>query len=234
MTRKLPVIVFSLLLLIFVSKVNAQNTTTGSAKTVTTTNTQTATDAASKLKQQMQLIKDQKQTAVSLKQQIKERIQTKKEEIKEIVATKREEFKAKIQTIKDQKKKALVERIDTKLGNVNTKHTDRYAQALSDLQTFLDRITQSTTGTNALTNTATAQAAIDSAKLAVENQAVETYTITISTETALRSDVGTIISQLRQDLTTVHKLVVDAKQAIQKLNINKELIKKETTSSAEL
>lgn len=197
---------------------------------------QTATNAVSRLKEQMQLLEDQKQEAVSknkrearidLRQQIKDRVQTKREETREIIATRREEFKAKLQTIKDQKKKVLVERIDTKLINVNTKHTDRFTQVLSNLQTVLDKMSEDLDKTQA-------QTAIDAAKEALENQAAKTYNITISTETALRSDVGIVTSQLRQDLVATHKLVVDAKQAVQALRKDSAIMKKEATSSANL
>lgn len=162
--------------------------------------------AASRLKEQMKTLKDQKQEALKIK---------------------REELKAKLQTIRDQKKKALVERIDTKLSKANTKHTDRFAQVLSNLQTVLDKIGEDVGKT-------IAQAAIDAAKLAVENQAAKTYTITISTETALRLDVGTVTSQLRQDLSSTHKLVVDAKQAVQTLKKDSAIMKKGSTNAANL
>jgi len=235
MIQKLLCLILPLFFLIFVSGAYAQTTTTNSA--------QATSDRTSKLKQQMQLLKDQKQTPVSmtkkearidLKQQIKERVQVKREEIKELVATKRQEFKAKLQIIKDNKKKALVERIDTKLSNVNTKHTDRFAQALSNLQVLLDKISLTATEKSVLADIATAQIAIDAAKFAVETQAAKIYTITISTESALRSDVGTVTSQLRQDLAATHKLVVDAKQAVQKLRTDNAIMKKEATSSANL
>lgn len=157
-----------------------------------------------------------------LKQQIKDRVQAKRE----AVATKRAEFKAKVQTIRDQKKKALVERIDAKLANANTKHTDRFTQVLNNLQTILDKMSEDTDKTEG-------QAAIDAAKLAVENQAAKTYTITISTENSLRSDVGAVTSQFRLDLMATHKLVIDAKQAVQALRTDAQM-KKEATSSANL
>lgn len=225
MRKKLLFLLLPLLLLIAASTVDAQTTT--------------GTDSASsRLKQQMRDLQAQKKTAVSqikqeaketkmeLKQQIKDRVQTKREEVKEIVAIRKEEFKAKLQAIKDEKKKALVNRIDTKLTNVNTKHTDRFTQVLSNLQIVLDKITEDVDKT-------AAQAAIGAAKLAVENQAAKTYTITISTETALRSDVGVVTSQLRQDLVATHKAVVDAKQAVQALRRDAQM-KKEATSSANL
>lgn len=206
-------------------------------------NAQTATDAASRLKEQMRLLKDQKQTAASknqkeprieFRQQIKDAVAAKRLEVRATVEAKREEFKAKLQAIRGQKKKALVERIDTKLSNVNMKHTDRFTQVLSNLQMLLNKITQSTTDKDILANVANAQAAIDTAKLAVENQAAKTYIITISTETALRSDVGAVTSQLRQDLMATHKLVVDAKQLVQALRKNSAIMKKEATSSSNL
>ena len=97
---------------------------------------------------------------------------------------------------------------------------------LSNLQTLLDKLSQASQ-----VDTTAAQAAIDAAKLAVENQAAKTYTITISTETALRTDVGAVTSQLRQDLSAAHKLVVDAKQAVQSLRIDAAMMKKEVNSA---
>lgn len=216
MTRKLLVILFPLILLIFVSSAYAQTSTTGSA--------QTTNNATSKLRDQIQLIQDQKKTAVA--------------DAKAMIQAKRDEFKVKLQTIKDQKKKALVERIDAKLNAMNIKHTDRYTKVLSNLQTILDKISKSATETAILANISTAQNAINSAKLAVENQAAKPYVITISTETALRSDVGIVMSQFRQDLVATHKAVIDAKQAVQGLisvlKGTNAIIREQATSSANL
>lgn len=229
MQQKLIGFFLSLLLLsLFTSNASAETATSG---------------AASKLREQMQLIKDQRQTEISkikteakmdLKQKIRDAVQAKKLEVKTTVEAKREEFKAKLETIKDEKKKILVERIDAKLSSINTKHTDRFTQVLSNLQTLLDKISQSTTNTDVLADVTTAQTAINAAEIAVETQAAKTYTITISTEIALRSNVGTTTSQLRKDLVATHKLVVDAKQAVQALRKDKVILKKEATSSANL
>lgn len=225
MIGKLLSLIFPVFILVFVSVANAQ--------------TNTSTDSASRLKQQLRDIQAQKKTAISkikqdaketkmeLRQQIKEAVAAKREAVKEAVATKREEFKARLLVIKGEKKRALVERIDAKLSKVNAKHSDRFAQVLSNLQATLDKMSEDVDKTKA-------QAAIDGAKTAVEAQAAETYTITISTETALRSDVGAVTSQLRLDLMATHKTVVDAKQAVQALRKDNVIIKKEATSSANL
>lgn len=232
MNKKFILVSFFLFLLMLFPAIASAQTTTG-------------TDSASKanrLKDQIKIINDQRQealrtkkeTRVELRQKIKDRIQTKREEVKEIIAAKREEFKAKLQTIRNQKKKVLVERIDTKLTNINTKHTDRFAETLVKLQTLLDKISSSATEEKVLADIKAVQGAIDAATAAIEAQAAKTYAITISTENALRSDVGRVTSQLRLDLVAVHKMVVDAKQAVQSLRPNSVIIEKKATGSANL
>lgn len=217
MTQKiLYSLLIPLFLVVFASTVNAQNATAG--------NTQTATDAATKLKQQMRLIQDQKKTAVS----------NIKSEAKALIQAKREEFKTRIQTIKDQKKKTLAVRIDAKLAEVNKKHTAKYSETLIRLQGFLDKIKLSTTNAKVLADATTAQTAIDTAKSSVDIQAAKSYIMEITDDATLKVNAGAVVSQLRQDLSVVHKLVVDAKQAVQKLNTDRELIKKEASASANL
>ncbi|OGC46838.1 MAG: hypothetical protein A3C22_01320 [Candidatus Levybacteria bacterium RIFCSPHIGHO2_02_FULL_37_10] len=144
-----------------------------------------------------------------LKQQLKDTIQAKKLEVKQAIQAKREEYKIKLQTIKDERKKATVQRIDTKLSAVNEKHTNRFAEALERLQSILDKITDQ--------DTTDPQKAINAAKTAVENQAVKAYVITIADEINLKQNVGATVSQLRQDLMVAHKTVMDAKQSVQSL-----------------
>lgn len=237
MYKKLLVFSFLVFLLTpFSSIANAQ----------TTTSPDTNANSAARLKRQMRDIKEQKKEAISqirqeaketrveLRKQIKETVQMKREKAKEVISAKKEKFKARLQTIKDQKKQVLVERIDGKLENVNTKHTDRFTEVLGNLQMILDKISVNATEEKVIADTKIAQLAIDKAKTAVENQASKTYVITISTEKALRANVGATTSQLRLDLMATHKLVVDAKQAVQALRKNRAMMKKEATRSANL
>lgn len=221
MTRKLLVLLLPFVLFFIIPNANAQTATSGNNPITTRS---AAIDSAAKLKLQMQLIQDQKKAAV-----VKA-----KEEIRAMVQTKREEFKTKLEAIRDQKKKALIERVDAKLAEVNKKYTSKFLEVLTGLQGFLDKIKQSTTNTTFQANVLIAQTAIDTAKTAVEAQAEKSYTMMITDETTLKLNAGAALSQLRQELMAVHKLVVDSKQAIQKLNTDKEFLKKEATSSAEL
>lgn len=150
---------------------------------------------------------------------------------KDVVQQKREEFKTRLQTIRNEKKKAVVERIDTKIANTNEVHTVRFTSILLKLQSILDRVSQKASeakangkDTTALDSSiVSAQAAIDSAKAAVSAQAAKTYAIQISDEATLRNSVGTTTSQFRKDLRDVHKAIVEAKQAVQ--NAVRELAK---------
>lgn len=217
MTRKLLVLLFPLLLIVFVPNAIAQTATTESAKT-------TSISKEIKLKQQMQLIQDQKNAAVA---------QAKKE-AKALVETKRTEFNTRILAIKDQAKKALTERIDSRIMEVNKNQTTKFIDVLNKLQAFVDRANTTASDTAKLKNITTAQNLINSARDAVTAQAEKSYIMTVTDDATLKVNAGTTVSQFKHDLLAVHKLVVDAKLAVQKLFINHEMIRKEATGSAKL
>ena len=206
MARKLLVLLFPLLLIVLVPAVNAENSTTGSAQTTA-----------------KKLLQDQKKMMIAQA--------TDASKAANIQAA-REEFKTRLQEIKDAKKKLLVGKIDARIEEVNTKTVDRFTEVLNKLQTFVDRVSTPSAGPAVLSDIAAAQKAITTARTAVGIQAGKIYTITITNDATLKINVGKTISQFRKDLVAVHKLVIDAKQAVQKLNTDKVLIKKEATGSA--
>ncbi|MBI4089181.1 MAG: hypothetical protein HY424_00560 [Candidatus Levybacteria bacterium] len=189
----------------------------------TSVGAQTASNA-SDLKQEIQDLREEKKAAV-------DKI---KEDTKAMIQAKRDEFKARLQTIKDQRKKTLLERINTKLENINKKHTTRFSKVLTKMQAILDQITQSTIDGKILEDSKIVQVSIDTAKTAVASQSAKTYIIEITDELSLRLNAQTEIMQLRQDLVTVHNLVLDTKQKVQKLRVDLAIIKKGATSSANL
>jgi len=225
MTRKLLALVIPLLFLFNVSIAKAQTITTSGAQAVTGS---TSAEPGIKLKQQLQLLQAQKKTAVG---QIKD-------DLKASIQAKKEEFKAKLLTIIDQKKKALVELIDARLAEVNKKQTDDYTVTLTQLQSFLDKISQSASGTAKMTAITSTQNSINAAKTAVEAQAAKAYTMTIDTDTTLKLNAGIIVNQFRQDISSTRGLVLGAKQAVQALSpirpTIKPLIKNEASSSAKI
>jgi len=143
----------------------------------------------------------------------------------EMMKAKKEEFKERLQTIRDSAKRRLVERIDTRMGSVNQRVTNRFLSVLDKLQSILNRMVGKagdaklkgidTTALNLAIESA--QGSIDDAKAIVASQAANLYAIEIASESALRVNVGSVVSELKSDLRDVHKAIVDAKQSVQKV-----------------
>lgn len=152
----------------------------------------------------------------------KDEIKTKRMEAIAEMKTAREEFRAALQTISDQRKKAIVERIDTRLTTANEKYTDKMADNLEKLSSILDRISSKaaslkTEGKDTTTLDAAieaAQAKITSAKTAVSTQASKEYVITITDEATLGATISPIVTQFRTDIGQAHQSVIDAKEAV--------------------
>lgn len=202
----------------------AQEITPGISSEPEITHIQTTGSAKARLDKQLLIIKNRVKTEAKL--ELAEAIKQKRLELKEIIASKQAEFKEKLKIIRDEKKKLIVTNINTKLAELNTKHTDRYIKVLENLQKILDAITNDADKVNA-------QQAIETAKTAVEAQATKIYSVTITTEETLRINVGQTISQLNKDLSTTYKTVITAKQAVQALR-PEPAMKKEATDSAKL
>ena len=155
----------------------------------------------------------------------------------------KEVFQQKLAAIKDAKKKILVQKINDKIADLNKRATNKMSLGLTNISTILTNLdtrakNMKTAGKDTTAYDAAslkAKNAITTAAAAVSAQAAKTYTVTITTEGALKINVGATVSQFRLDLVAVHKLVVDAKQAV--WTAAKELAKlkgggKEATNSA--
>jgi hypothetical protein len=219
MTRNLLLVVSFFSLLLLAPVVYAENVTTESAHGAPTAAT---TNTAAGAKQQVQLLHDQKKTAIA---QIKN-------ETKTMIQTKRDEFKTHVAEIKDQTKRLLVEKIDIRITEVNATRTARFTDILNRLQTFIDHANKTASVTASLANIKAAQAAVDAAKDAVATQTAKSYVMTIADDSTLKVNAGAIVSQFRHDLLSVYDLVLKAKQVVQKLYIVKDVIRKDATSSA--
>jgi len=213
MTRKILTIILPIFILVFASTAHAQ-VTSGSARNTI--------EATTKLKQQNQLLQEQKRATMP----------GAINNIKTAIQLKRDEFKLQLQTIKDQKKKALIERIDAKLAEVNKNQTTKYKEALTRMQGFLTKKSQSITDPKLIAEIILAQNAIDAVNALVKTQEEKVYTITITDDATLKLNAGATISQLRHDLNATYAQVMNVKQMIQKLNIGNNLIQKEATESA--
>lgn len=154
--------------------------------------------------------------------QFKAGVEAKRTEAVEKFKQKRDEFKAKVAAIKDEKKKALAEKIDGKITQINTNRTEemsRYIGKMKDLlgkiQAKSDELKGAGTDTTAVEAAIkAAQTAVDSAAAAVTAQAGKQYVAALTSETALKNNFGSIAKQLELDLKTVRQLLINAQKAI--------------------
>ena len=134
----------------------------------------------------------------------------------------REEFRTRLSAIRDAKKKAIVERMDKRIGEINTNRTNIMTRHLTKIEELLNRIEartlevekkgKDTTAVKAAI--ASARTAIAAAKSAVTTQAAKTYTIDITTEDKLGAAVSSARTAFAQDLQAVHQSVVAARKSV--------------------
>lgn len=145
--------------------------------------------------------------------------------IKEIQAkneAKKTEFQKKLHEFKDTHKQEIVQKLQTKLGEVNAKRTQKMTEQLVKLQEILDKLTTRASDLKAKgLNTSSAEAklavaktALDAAKSAVAAQGAKTYTIAVNSESTAKNDVGAAMSGLQKDLQGVYQTVFAAKKAL--------------------
>jgi len=139
------------------------------------------------------------------------------------LSTKKEAFKEKLSSLKDLKKKTTVEKIDTRMSEINTKRTTQMSQALTRMTALLTDLTSKSALAKEQGQDASklnlailsAQTAVSTAQTAVITQAAKEYTVTITTEGALKTSVGATVKTLQTDLRSTHASVVNAKQKVQ-------------------
>ncbi|MDP3731180.1 MAG: hypothetical protein Q8R34_01650 [bacterium] len=152
--------------------------------------------------------------------QIKEKRQALQDQIKE----KREALKERLQIVKDERKKAVVEKLDQRLDALNEKMTNHFSETLKKMDDLLVRIGERANqaeergvDVSAVRSAITsASASIEASRAAIAVQAGKTYTITITSETGLRQDVGVVRQQLNQALRAVHATVISARESVRK------------------
>ncbi len=156
------------------------------------------------------------------RQDFLEEVKAKREAAQAEFRVKQEAFKEKLAQIKDERKKALVEKLSERCQEINKKRTDTMTAMLTKFSTILENITNraATAKTNGKDTTsvdtavASAQTAITSAQTAVAAQAAGECVITINSESTLRTDVGAAISSLEKDMKVAYDAVLAARKAV--------------------
>ncbi len=147
-------------------------------------------------------------TSGPVRQGIRQNIDEFRASIAAEIKTKREEFKLRLRELKDAKKQKILTRIDEKIAQINKNQTSAMLKRLERMAAILDRI-EDPAGSAART-------AILEARAAVEAQSAKDYTITITSEAALKINAGQTVSQLQADLKAVREKVEAAKQKVVK------------------
>lgn len=151
-------------------------------------------------------------TASTRKEKVKEKIENRVEIRKEKMASREAKLKTELIKFKDKKKAEVAERVSTNLNKINQKQTEQMQKHLGTMSLILDkleaRINKNTPAIDA------ARSAISSASAAVTAQTQKDYTITVTTEDKIRTDVKLKRDQLHADLSEIRKMVNNAKKSV--------------------
>lgn len=167
--------------------------------------------------------RDQIRNTLDLKKdEFKKEVELKREEIKTKIELAKETLKIKLAKIKDQKKRETVSNINDKIVELNKKATDNLTKSVSQIEGVLTRIEDRTNKEAAkgidVTKTkeaiAKAKISIEDAKKAILVQTAKTYTINITTETALKSTMSVVKEKLNTDIKTLRDVVKKAHVAV--------------------
>lgn len=149
-------------------------------------------------------------------------IQDKLAAIKERIASKEAVLKARLEQFRDQKKAEITQKISNNLNRINQKHTqmmlkflDRMSVILGKLEVRVNSSTPDIKDAEAAKGAiASAKNAIASASAAVNVQAEKDYTILVTSESRVKTDVQAARRLLHDDLKAVRRIVIAAKQAV--------------------
>ena len=142
--------------------------------------------------------------------------------LKERLATREAALKAKLQAFKDKKKAEVTERISTNLNRINQNMTEQMLKFLDNATRILNKLEKRVNDTSpdvkdvtaAKAAIAQAKVAIEEAKAVVSAQAEKDYTVTVTSEGKVRTDVKKVRDGLHADLKAAREAVIKAKQAV--------------------
>lgn len=139
-----------------------------------------------------------------------------------LLEQKRTQFREQLQEIKDAQKQRIVEQLEKKLNDINQQMVNRLTQTVERLEGFLDRLNVqanllSEKGGNiaeAITLIDTTREELSEFKTKLETQTGKTYTPTLTTESSLRTDVGAVHQELRNDFKALRDELMAIKEQV--------------------
>lgn len=142
--------------------------------------------------------------------------------IKEKIASREAALKAKLEKFKDQRKAALTQKLSTNLNTINQNHTRQMTKHLEAMTAILAKLeNRVNSGAPDIKNPDDARLAINSARAAlstatsaVSAQSENDYTVTVTSESKIKTDVKEKRDKLHTDLSAVRELVREAKKSV--------------------
>jgi len=195
--------------------------------------TDSTTSAREVIRTRLQETREEKN---EMRQQAMDEFKEKREEQLSLMETRREEFRNRLNEIKDQRKARLVEDIDVRIQAINTKWVNNWQRSLGRLSDLLVKVeSRVATAKDEGYDTAQITSAIETAKVTIASaesalvaQGEKEYIISITDESALRTDVQTVMTQLRSDLSEVKSVVETAHESVRSvISLLKDLVKSE-------
>jgi|GEM_PF-1428736 len=199
------------------TSVGIRGTTTGLYATTSTTTPAQIRLRIKEMKEQYKI------EAQQLKEQFQERIRNLQEEMKTRLEQERERLRVRLENIKDKRKADSVEKINDNLQKLNERWTKHFLDVLDKLSDVLVKITSRTDKIASTQNVdvskvknliETASSTIYAARLRVIEQAGKVYTINVTTEKNLKTDVGKTRQQLHSDLVKLRDIVFNARDSV--------------------
>lgn len=164
--------------------------------------------------------KTNRNSGIQNRTELQDKIQEKKEELRTIREQKQEEFRQKLQEIKDARKQKIVASLDRSYVNINNRWTTHFKNVLERLTKILDKVkirAEEQKNSEALSSINDIYNQIDQVKTAVEEQALKTYTIEITSEDKLGEAAKAVHSELRNDLQSLREQIKDIRESIRKV-----------------
>jgi len=152
----------------------------------------------------------------------KQQLEQIRSSVKNRVEQYRQELKNRLKQIKDERKRQIVERVYNNINELNKRLTDHFTNVVDKLDQILEKITSRTDKAAAnsrdvsgvRTKINNAKNALASARTTIKIQADRVYTLNISTESALKLDVGQARQTFHADIVKVRQVVKAARDAI--------------------
>lgn len=167
-------------------------------------------------------VKERVETRKEIITERRESITEKLENMRDRIASKEATLKLRLAKFKDKVKAQIVERVATNLNQINENRVDHANKFLANATRILNKLQErvnqaasnSKDATSANSAIADAKAKIASASAAVASQSAREYTVSISSESAAKSEIKSTRDMFHTDWQGVRRLLTDAKQSV--------------------